>query len=1081
MLANERRRNFMMRLLAVLLLLFVTTQAVISSSPFSATVPMKSGVLIGLQQSTKSDEHSSSSKLPHVFVQPPSQKESLKVVLNLVDGTRQPLGGNVPVHIEIDNPYEGNIARRDANGPSHQFDGLPWHGNAAAKVSIRVVASGYLPASKELPEVIRGTVQQTDMMLISERNETRVYSWATLQQCCSDVAQLFSNGLANGSDPQSRYDSFAQKSPIPMANALSGITLLRGLGLFDDIKAIDLDSDLSERVFTIWADANVVQRWRQVKTSSWQFKFGEGPVTPWDSNTVDEVYYLKWRIDSRRATRDINGITCVPITVESKPFSLKLYVRLWDANRSFNPPLAVATRTNATFFEAAIDGNVAAIKNYLSTGTDIESENGTHETALELAAKNGREETVEFLLASGANPNHHAPLVIAAEKGNQRMVRALMAGGANRSQKRDGFTPLLAACREGNREIVDYFLSAGASVKEKTDSGMSTLEVAAKAGKTEVAETLLSHGANANTLLSAGVNDGSITVDDVPIDFEGMPILVLAAFKNNLGLIEALLRHGADPNAQEGVTLTSATLKGYTKIAVSLLNHGADPNLGKTGALFLAAADGYTEIVRALLDHGAKVSGINSDQPTPLMVASFRGHTEIVNLLLAKGADVNTKVPKYGITALIAAAREGTPEVVQALLARGADRSVRVEGKTALDFATEAGNREAAAVLRDKTVKSFTLQRDFTYSEVGKNPAALRRELLESFLFYDIELLEHSDTEGKSLQLSDSTKNNLNAEVNFMLENILKLYKKNRERISKYLNGVSLPQLTVSVKVTDEGLAYAQTVPPAGADQPGTISIDAKLLRVNMAASVANSFKESSGNSDVDKLREIQRQVRNHVYTGPGIESNGPGSFKGKISSPDQLGKMFDQLGVYTELLDLDQEVKAAETQYYGTILFVLTHELGHLVLGHHAAIDSVPKDKVCELRQQMELQADQFSALLLGSSFIALSVNVLPVEMPGLGKSNMRFLDTEMLQRYVGYSLFLGKAYERLGARKPEGDDCYPGPEARLKTAGLAIKSIRDSEGDSIVNKIQRRQDIKDAVRSAFGRRYGLITDMLR
>jgi hypothetical protein len=399
-----------------------------------------------------------------------------------------------------------------------------------------------------------------------------------------------------------------------------------------------------------------------------------------------------------------------------------------------------------------------------------------------------------------------------------------------------------------------------------------------------------------------------------------------------------------------------------------------------------------------------------------------------------------------------------------------------------LDFANQEGNREAAGVLKSASTGHLSLQRDFTYSVVGKNPKALRRELLESFLFSDSELLHHNVPSGERLRLSESTQANIQAELQFMLGALLRLYNKNRKHIAEYLKADPIRQLSASVELRDDGSAYAGSLPPSDQGRAGTIYVDVKLLKANMAASIVHSFPELSSSSDINRLqrvRELQRQIRNHFGVNLRIASNGPGSFEFQLSNPNDLPNALQQMSAYTELLDLAQQVKPTETQYYGTLLFVLAHELGHLALGHHQMIEASPDD--CDLRKRIELQADQFSALLLGTSFIALSVNVLPVEMVGLGKRNWRFLDSEMLERYIGYSLFLGKAYERLDLKSPHADECpYPAPDIRLQTTSLAVKSIRDREGDSVVDKIQRRQDIRDAFQSAFPRRFGLISGSL-
>ncbi len=992
---------------------------------------------------------------------------SLTVMLNLFDGERRPLANDVPVHIEIDNPYEGQIAKRDATGPTHQFSGLPWHGNAAAKVWVSVKAIGYFPARQELPEAINGTVQNANLMLISERNAIRPYDWQALSHCCPDLVSMFSQDTASAADAQSRYESLAQKTPDTIANIFSVMKLLGRLNLSGDVRAMDFESKMTSSSFTIWADAKLGERWSQANSHSVWFSFGQGPTNSWDRNTVEEVYFLKWRIDASRGTKNIGGTNCVAVVLETKPFSRNQYVRMWETNRGFDPPYTIENRKEPTFFEAAVDGNVEALRTFLSAGSDIEAEDGNHRTALELAVQNKRDKAVAYLLTSKANPNHHAPMVLAAEIGTVSIVQALLAGGAELAQKKSGRTAFLAACERANLEVVEFLLDHGAHATDKTDAGEPALELAVNGGKGEVVRTLLSHGANPN---SNGL--------------QGSSILMVSVLANNIDCVEALLQAGAEANAEGGLLLLTATAKGYAKIVMSLLKHNADPNLRRYDAPLLnAASGGYTEIVRMLLEHGANPNASSEDGFTPLIAASFYGHAEIVSLLLSKAANVNAKDNRWGTTALILAALEGTPEVVQALIARGADTSIRLNGKTALDLANQQGNREAAAVLRNASTNQFLLQRDFTYSEVGKNPKALRRELLESFVFSDLELLEHEVPSGEKLALTDSTRANLKAELQFMLQTLLKLYSKNRKQITKYLNSDPARQLSASVELRDDGSAYAGSFPSADKTQPGAIYIDVKLLRANMAASSAGAFTQTTANSDLDRyeqLREVQRQVRNHTGINVRIAPTGPGGFRVSLSNPTELASAFDQIAEYTELLDLDQQVKAAETQYYGTLLFIMAHELGHLALGHHQMIEASPND--CDLRKRIELQADQFSALLLGTSFIALSVNVLPMEMEGLGRRNWRFLDSEMLQRYVGYTVFFGKAYERLDLKNPQSNECpYPPAQIRSQTAGLAVKSIEDTEGDAIVNKVQRRQDLKDALRSAFPRRLGLVSDILR
>lgn len=86
---------------------------------------------------------------------------------------------------------------------------------------------------------------------------------------------------------------------------------------------------------------------------------------------------------------------------------------------------------------------------------------------------------------------------------------------------------------------------------------------------------------------------------------------------------------------------------------------------------------------------------------TPLYVAAESRRREAVELLLARGADPNLPDVK-GWTPLHTAVVNGAdPAILQALLDHHADPTLRDRsGRTPLSLAREAGNQEAAALLR---------------------------------------------------------------------------------------------------------------------------------------------------------------------------------------------------------------------------------------------------------------------------------------------------------------------------------------------------------------------------------------------
>ena len=103
-------------------------------------------------------------------------------------------------------------------------------------------------------------------------------------------------------------------------------------------------------------------------------------------------------------------------------------------------------------------------------------------------------------------------------------------GGEVSSVFRGGSTPLLFAARVGDVESAKLLLAAGADVNDALPDGASALVVAAHSGHGELGALLLEKGADPN---AAEV---------------GYTALHAAIDRSDLGLVKALLAHGANPD-----------------------------------------------------------------------------------------------------------------------------------------------------------------------------------------------------------------------------------------------------------------------------------------------------------------------------------------------------------------------------------------------------------------------------------------------------------------------------------------------------------------------------------------------------
>jgi ankyrin repeat protein len=134
------------------------------------------------------------------------------------------------------------------------------------------------------------------------------------------------------------------------------------------------------------------------------------------------------------------------------------------------------------------------------------------ETPLHRAARFGREDLAEALVAAGAdveaqNENGEHPLHVAAAYGHPAVVKVLLAGHADvGARDRGGSTPLHAAAfghggwenLDARIEVAKLVLAAGADVNAREGGGFTPLRYAlgSEGRNSAMADLLLSHGAD---------------------------------------------------------------------------------------------------------------------------------------------------------------------------------------------------------------------------------------------------------------------------------------------------------------------------------------------------------------------------------------------------------------------------------------------------------------------------------------------------------------------------------------------------------------------------------------------------------
>ena len=320
----------------------------------------------------------------------------------------------------------------------------------------------------------------------------------------------------------------------------------------------------------------------------------------------------------------------------------------------------VSAAPNAPIADAAIAGDVEAVRSLLNGGADPDGARGDGMTGLHWAARNGDLETAELLLGAGADltavtrVGAHTPLHVAATAADPSVVEALLEGGADPNVvTTTDAGPLHFAAASGNRAVVRALIAAGADVNAKELRwGQTPLMFAAAGNRVDAITTLLESGADPRvtaTVVDIAARGDADTAerrsrrDRVAATREGRePVEAEAPVDGGQAPAETQpSREVSAEAARAAAARDAAELEADLQEEPEPLGF---PDLvgthGGLTALLLAARDGHVDAVIALLDGGTDINQVSAaDNASPMLVATINGHFDLAMLLLDRGAD----------------------------------------------------------------------------------------------------------------------------------------------------------------------------------------------------------------------------------------------------------------------------------------------------------------------------------------------------------------------------------------------------------------------------------------------------------
>ncbi|OQR93252.1 cell 5A endo-1,4-betaglucanase [Thraustotheca clavata] len=267
-------------------------------------------------------------------------------------------------------------------------------------------------------------------------------------------------------------------------------------------------------------------------------------------------------------TNDVDGFTPRTIAIQNGHKHIDKLFDSWVATKN-------KEHQKISLDTAAKNGQIYEVIRLISAGESVDQPDKDGRTPLHIAAQNGQERVIQFLISACADSNlsskliEYTPLYIFAKNGYENAIQLSISAGADLYQAIEltGYTLLHTAVENSHENVVQQFISASANFNQADNIENTALHVAAKNGQVLGLQQLISTKAN--------LNSTTILVGCTPLHF--------AADKDYEKIVELHISTGADLHQPDSFGYTPihiAAQKGHKNIVELLTSAGADINQG---------------------------------------------------------------------------------------------------------------------------------------------------------------------------------------------------------------------------------------------------------------------------------------------------------------------------------------------------------------------------------------------------------------------------------------------------------------------------------------------------------------------